>query len=778
MQDQVKHDARRSAATTPGVQGRLPRESDADLLHHALEPSVASLVDLRRAALPAGHVFPTLLAPQGAAKAKGRICIVSTELVGARNNGGIGTAQTNLAKVLAAAGHQVTILFFRKPDRPLTDELKAHYAGLGIEVAQDDNFDTEHYGRGRMRYPFGAYEWLRRRDFDVVHAPELHAYLYFAMLAKRTGLAFRNTAFVVGTHCSSEWLAELNHTPLSEKDHLIAAYMERASVALADYAWSPSHYLLEWMRSADWPVGANTHFHALPYLPYEQLALPDRPASAPIDELVFFGRLQKRKGIELFCDAVDRLQPAIKGLGRKFKVTFLGDNELARFGLPEDFHVRRAANWGHEWQHIADYNVVQALAYLSQPGRLAVIPSLSDNSPNTIHECLLYGIPFAASNVGGIPELVAPADHDRALFATRPDDCARVLAALLGAPARPVKAANLSAAVNASWVDWHDAVIASLRAAPAAKEEAALPSITVCVATFNRTRLLWQALAGLERQTYRNFDVVVVDDGSTNPEDCRELERVGAWLAERGWKLVRQDNSYLGATRNRGAAEASGDFLFFLDDDDSLVPHALEILAKAQAYSGADLLDPVYMNFVSEDAPNAATEIHSRYIALGGGLAMSCFWNTNTFGGAAFLVRRTSFIQLGGFTTDYGVGHEDWEFLIRAELAGLRLYHLPEPLVWVRKSKDGMQATGDRFRDNRRSLRPLIERSAPYQRLLLMYAQDVGRERDQYRDVAYALAWERDQLQGKLQVTERALAATQQVNDVLMGKAGGLLDKS
>lgn len=731
--------------------------------------ALSARVDLALSALPPGHVFSALEPVPGRPGAKGRICFISTELVGARNNGGIGTAQTNLAKTLAAGGHQVTILYFKKPDRPLTDQLKAYYAGLGIEIVQNEDFDKDFYGRGRIRYPYGTYEWLRDQSFDVVHAPELHAYLYYALLAKRLGLAFANTLFVIGTHCSSEWLAELNQTPLSDKDHLIAPYMERAGIAMADVVWSPSHYLLDWMRDANWPLGENCWFRRLSYLPYEGLE-PATSTGAPITELVFFGRLQKRKGVEVFCDAIDRLQPLIRGLGRPFKVTFLGDNYLAQTGLAADFHTRRAAAWGHGVQLIEDYDVPRALAYLSQPGRLAVVPSLSDNSPNTIHECLLYNVPFAASNIGGIPELVAEPDRDRVLFAPRGADCARVLGELLQAPSRPVTPAFDVAEVNRGWVEWHDQAIAATRAAepPAPKQD--LPSITVCISHFNRTRLLRQALTGLERQTYRNFDVVVADDGSTDPAEIQALAELEPWLAERGWTLVRQANAYLGAIRNRGALAAKGEYLYFLDDDDVLVPTALETLARSAAHSGADLLDPVYMTFVSEEEPDAATEIPSRFIALGGGLALSGIWNTNTFGGAAFLVRRAAFLELGGFTTDYGIGHEDWEFMIRAELAGLDLHLLPEPLIWVRKSAQGMQATGDRFLDNRRNLRPLIQRAAPYQRLLLLHAQDVERERDQYRDAAYALAWERDQLKGRLQSLEQALDTAQQINNMLLDK--------
>ena len=58
----------------------------------------------------------------------------------------------------------------------------------------------------------------------------------------------------------------------------------------------------------------------------------------------------------------------------------------------------------------------EALERLSRPGTLAVTPSLGDNSPNTVYECIERGIPLIASNIGGIPELIAADDRARVLF--------------------------------------------------------------------------------------------------------------------------------------------------------------------------------------------------------------------------------------------------------------------------------------------------------------------------------------------------------------------------
>jgi hypothetical protein len=84
----------------------------------------------------------------------------------------------------------------------------------------------------------------------------------------------------------------------------------------------------------------------------------------------------------------------------------------------------------------------QALERLMRPGTLVVMPSLQENSPNAVYECLEYGIPFIASNVGGVPELIAPDDRPRILFEPTAEDLEAALRRVLGegsvpAPARP-----------------------------------------------------------------------------------------------------------------------------------------------------------------------------------------------------------------------------------------------------------------------------------------------------------------------------------------------------
>lgn len=108
--------------------------------------------------------------------------------------------------------------------------------------------------------------------------------------------------------------------------------------------------------------------------------------------------------------------------------------------------------------------------------------------------------------------------------------------------------------------------------------DSAAPLVSVVIPTHNRPGLLREALASVAAQTCTDWEVVVVDDGSTPPIDAAELETiVGPRL-----RLVRHEQPRgVAAARNSGFAAARGELIAQLDDDDRLAPEALSAAAAA-----------------------------------------------------------------------------------------------------------------------------------------------------------------------------------------------------
>ncbi|WP_430435148.1 glycosyltransferase family 2 protein [Methyloversatilis sp.] len=112
----------------------------------------------------------------------------------------------------------------------------------------------------------------------------------------------------------------------------------------------------------------------------------------------------------------------------------------------------------------------------------------------------------------------------------------------------------------------------------------AAPRVSVVIPTYNRPALLREALASIAAQTCTDWEVVVVNDGSTPPIDAAALEAV----VNGRLRLVRHDQPRgVAAARNSGFAAARGELIAQLDDDDRLAPEALS--AATQALRDADV---------------------------------------------------------------------------------------------------------------------------------------------------------------------------------------------
>lgn len=112
-----------------------------------------------------------------------------------------------------------------------------------------------------------------------------------------------------------------------------------------------------------------------------------------------------------------------------------------------------------------------------------------------------------------------------------------------------------------------------------------LPLVSVIIPTYNYGRYVGQAIDSALAQSYTNQEVVVVDDGST--DDTRDRL---AWYGDR-IRVIHQENQGLSAARNTGIREARGDYVAFLDSDDSFHPRKTELqMAYLKLHPAVDLV--------------------------------------------------------------------------------------------------------------------------------------------------------------------------------------------
>ena len=200
------------------------------------------------------------------------------------------------------------------------------------------------------------------------------------------------------------------------------------------------------------------------------------------------------------------------------------------------------------------------------------------------------------------------------------------------------------------------------------------PLVSVLMPIHNGERYVGEALESVRAQTYRNLEVVVVDDGSTDGSAGIVARFDG--LARYAW----QPHQGIGAARNRGVRLARGSLLAFLDADDLMPPHRIEHQATVvRDRPSVDVVFGEAMEFVTAD-PGPLPGLRPAS-------ARSPLRSTGTM-----LIRREAFWRVGPFSVTAGGGVElDWR--ARAVELEIREEMLHE-VVLERRLHDGNYGRG------------------------------------------------------------------------------------
>jgi glycosyltransferase involved in cell wall biosynthesis len=344
-----------------------------------------------------------------------RVVVIAHELRGFRPAGGMGTAISLLALALARLGHSVEILLGKHDPRSLDPHWAGVYteAGIGIRPVPRSTEPVEPW---EFAHAHAVMLGLRDDPPDVVVAHDFGAPAYSSLRVRQAGLGFEDTLFVLFCHGPRRYVLDLS-PKLAVGDLravLGVSILEQACAELADVVVSPSAFLLEWMSSQGWRLPEQTV--VIPYFTAPAASRDQRPKPDPLRRLTFFGRIDERKGLLVFADALHELQPELE-------VEFVGRTsprwtpEKLRTLLPASVDVVVTGELEQQ----------AALERLQRPGTLVVMPSLQENSPNAVYECLERGVPFIASAVGGVPELVTR----EALFEPTPEALAAKLRSIV-----------------------------------------------------------------------------------------------------------------------------------------------------------------------------------------------------------------------------------------------------------------------------------------------------------------------------------------------------------
>jgi GT2 family glycosyltransferase len=316
------------------------------------------------------------------------------------------------------------------------------------------------------------------------------------------------------------------------------------------------------------------------------------------------------------------------------------------------------------------------------------------------------------SEGGGAAELLDPAQAATLTCAMDRDTLAAKLVEAVRKGLPPSRLAVAAGTTERLWIELHSAPAGSVQVGDARKKTAAVvrrsPKVVAAITHHERPAKLYDAVMSLVSQLYPQLEIVVVDDGSRDATSLQLLDRLAPLFARFGVRLLRQPNRYLGAARNHAITETDSDYILFLDDDDIAFPNLVQTLVSAAEATGADIVNCLNL-YMPEARRSEAHPFPDRfrqkasYVPTGGPLSLAPL--DNCYGGATALIRRSAAALIGNYTEAYGVGHEDYEFYIRASQAGLRIEVCPLPLYLYEVDRPSMANSTSRMRNWRRVAR-------------------------------------------------------------------------
>jgi glycosyltransferase involved in cell wall biosynthesis len=223
-------------------------------------------------------------------------------------------------------------------------------------------------------------------------------------------------------------------------------------------------------------------------------------------------------------------------------------------------------------------------------------------------------------------------------------------------------------------------------------------AVAVVIPCYQQAEYLAEAVESVVGQTFGDWEVVIVDDGSTDAT-AAVAEGLIAAHPDRRIRLLRQANQGVAAARNNGIAASTGRYVLPLDADDVLQPPMLErTVGLLEAEPGVAVAYTDFVHFGAADRPISSGRWELEALGYANQLGISA------------LYRREVWAAVGGYNANMRHGYEDWDFWIGAAEHGFTGRRISDAL-WRHRVRAASRDVG--AWDHRRGLRRQIARNHP-----------------------------------------------------------------
>ncbi len=438
------------------------------------------------------------------------------------------------------------------------------------------------------------------------------------------------------------------------------------------------------------------------------------PASAP-PHFVAVGRLVPKKAPHLTLFAFGRLVAARP----EARLTLFGDGPLlgSCVRIARALGIDRAVRFaGAEPQEAVAAAMRSARALVHHAVRAG--DGDAEGTPLAVLEAGAAGLPAIGTRHGGVPDVVIHGETGLLVEPGDVDGMAREMVRLADDPALAAELGRRARrriedrfSLDGSVARLGEIIDGAIEAARRARsrprpssstEEPAVavapagraPRVSVVIPTYNRTEPLRRAVASVLGQTFRDLEVLVVDDGSSDGRALAVLDGLGD---PRIRVLRLAENRGASRARNAGILGARGEWVAFLDSDDEWLPEKLERqMARLERGRGRDPgTAVVYCPALSRSSAGAGHVIPAGEPSEGDVLDELLHMNRRPPTASAYVVERSARLSVGGFDESLPSA-QDIDLWLRLARASHRFVAVPEPLV-VKHEHGAGQITGDPF---------------------------------------------------------------------------------
>ena len=321
----------------------------------------------------------------------------------------------------------------------------------------------------------------------------------------------------------------------------------------------------------------------------EKLPVVQKPAKVPV---VFFGRLEKRKGLLTFVEALKLLPPQVK---EQINVTFLG--KVLDLESSQDKPLNSQQYIEQELQDSLDYEIIsnfyseQAIQYVRNlENPIVCLTSPQENFPNSALEMGQLPIKLVVSDTGGFRETLALLGRTAGIYWFEPRNAISLTQQLSQAISEaglipdipdPASLPGINHKLLSQKLEYIERAFAEVR-----QPEKPEVRVTLAVVCDNPDSRLIECLSSLESQTYNNLEVFVVDVGSTNLKSQEVIRQAQSLFPQYHW-LQLESGKRLGSAYNYLANLSTGDYFLSLQSNIVLFPFAVAKLVETACQSQA-----------------------------------------------------------------------------------------------------------------------------------------------------------------------------------------------